>query len=232
MGFKVILSGVGGDELFYSYHDDNRLAHAMMARKEHLKLLPWRQHKTDYLRFVLRSWKYLLLGTVERDIERFPVDWTYDDYNRFAKSAELNGISFSDIDTHCYPLSMDTPAKLYDFIFSRFMTTLCLYNSDRLGMATGVEVRCPLLDYQFVEYVSNLPDELKFRLNESKHLQKKAMEGILPDYILHAPKRGFTPPFDFIREMNKQYKYRHIHSNHVFFNSMLADTLIDNLLKK
>ena len=231
MGFKVILSGVGGDEQFYSYPWDNRIAQALMTRSEHLRLLPWRKNKAAYLQFVLLHWKYLLLGTTERDIERFPVDWTYDDYNRFAKSATIDGIPFADIDTHVYPLAMDSPAKLYDFVFSRFMTTLCLYNSDRLGMAAGVEVRCPLLDYKLVEYISNLPDKLKFRVNESKHLQKKAMEGILPDYILHAPKRGFEPPFDFIREMNRTYQYRHIQSDHVFFNSMLADTLIDNLLK-
>jgi asparagine synthase (glutamine-hydrolysing) len=110
------------------------------------------------------------------------------------------------------------------------MTTLCLYLADRQGMGNAVEIRSPLIDYQLVEFVSSLPVEMKYRKQEPKFFLKETLKGILPDYILDAPKRGFTPPFSFIREMNKNYKYERLQSGHVFFNSMLDDRLISLLL--
>ena len=56
------------------------------------------------------------------------------------------------------------------------------------------------------------------------------MKGLLPDYILQAHKRGFEPPFEFIRQMCAKYKYKCFQADYVFFNSMVADRMIDNLL--
>ena len=63
-----------------------------------------------------------------------------------------------------------------------------------------------------------------------KGFYKWCLRGIVPDYILDAHKRGFEPPWDFIRQMNKDYQYKRFHASHCFFNSMLADKILDNLL--
>ncbi len=80
--------------------------------------------------------------------------------------------------------------------------------------------------------MDSLPMEMKFDISQPKRFQKEMMAGILPDYILYAKKRGFEPPFEFIRAIAAKYQYKHIHSSHCFFNSMVADRIIDNLLCK
>lgn len=65
---------------------------------------------------------------------------------------------------------------------------------DRASMAWSLEVRPPLLDIPLVEYVMTIPDELISPGDRKKHLFKKAMEGILPDSIIHRSKKGFSTP--------------------------------------
>jgi len=65
---------------------------------------------------------------------------------------------------------------------------------DRLSMAHSVEVRSPYLDYRIIEFANKLPGSLKIRNGINKYIHKKAMEKILPDYILQRPKEGFVQP--------------------------------------
>lgn len=65
---------------------------------------------------------------------------------------------------------------------------------DRASMAHGLEVRVPLLDHQLVEWMSNLPPDLKLRGGTGKYLFKQALRPFLPDDILYRPKMGFSVP--------------------------------------
>lgn len=67
---------------------------------------------------------------------------------------------------------------------------------DRMTMAHSIEARPPLLDHPLVEFAATIPPEMNLRGNVTKHLFKKAMSGVLPDDILHRPKRGFAIPLD------------------------------------
>ena len=164
---------------------------------------------------------------------RHPVEWTEKDYYQFAKDAIVHwrgeDVTFKDIDVHfSYPDDV-TLSEVYDIEFTTFMKNLCLYLSDRLGMANSMEIRSPLLDYKLVDFVSRLPQDMKYD-GTPKGFYKWCLRGIVPDYILDTPKRGFEPPFEFIRQMCSDYNYIYIQSSHVFFNSMLADRIIDSLL--
>ena len=81
-----------------------------------------------------------------------------------------------------------------------------------------------------MEFVSSLPQEMKYKADEPKMLLKSALRDIVPGYILYGQKRGFEPPWNFIGQMCKNYSYKTIKSDHCFFNSMLADKLLNNLL--
>jgi len=61
-------------------------------------------------------------------------------------------------------------------------------------MAHSIEAREPLLDHRLVEFAATIPPELQIRGNTTKYIFKRAMEGILPNEILHRPKRGFAVP--------------------------------------
>ena len=65
---------------------------------------------------------------------------------------------------------------------------------DRASMAHSLEVRVPLLDHQFMEYVATLPSNVKLRSGEGKYIFKKALNGIVPNEILYRPKQGFSIP--------------------------------------
>ena len=236
LGFTVLLCGIGGDELFYGYPWQNKLSKSIQLHKEHMDLFPWKDKKLAYLKFFFRNWKNILSAgyeTVKLD-DAPPVSWTYDDYKRFAESAtlQMNGeeIHFNDIDVHFSFSAESNLDTIYDFYFDKFMCNLCLYLSDRLGMANSVEIRSPLLDYKLVEFVSSLPIEMKFKDGQPKSFLKDCLKGIVPDYILNGKKRGFEPPWPFIGEIINSYKYKRISGKNVFYNSMLADTLISNLL--
>ncbi len=63
-----------------------------------------------------------------------------------------------------------------------FMTNL-LDRKDRMSMASGLEVRVPFCDHRIVEYVWNIPWEMKNRDNVSKNVLREAAYGILPENI-------------------------------------------------
>ncbi len=107
-----------------------------------------------------------------------------------------------------------------------------LYLTDRLGMGNSMEIRSPLLDYKLVEHVSSLPLSINYRKGEPKFFMKEVLKGILPDYILNADKRGFQPPPSFINEVVDEYNYQVFGAKHKFYNSILADRILDLNLKK
>ncbi len=232
LGFKVLLSGIGGDELFYGYPVHNKTVQRYQLAQQFRELFPLSSlaAKKKYISFLLRQWRFVLKGGYPYlSNDRWPVDWTECDYKRFAADAQLDDICFKDIDVHYSYRDDANMNTVYDLMFAAFMKNQCLYLSDRLGMASSMELRSPLLDYRIVEFVSHLPIEMKYD-GRPKSFYKELLRGIVPDYILDAKKRGFEPPFDFIYQMNAEYRYKVLSSSHTFFNSMLADMLLEQLL--
>jgi len=66
---------------------------------------------------------------------------------------------------------------------------------DRSTMAHGVESRVPFLDYELADYAIGLPAALKMPRGEAKGLLKRALRGVVPDFVLDAPKMGFAVPY-------------------------------------
>jgi asparagine synthase (glutamine-hydrolysing) len=62
-------------------------------------------------------------------------------------------------------------------------------------MATSLEVRVPMLDHKFVEWVTSLPLEWKLRGGTRKYILKKLAERLgIPPALLHRRKQGFQLP--------------------------------------
>jgi asparagine synthase (glutamine-hydrolysing) len=73
---------------------------------------------------------------------------------------------------------------------SYFMTSL-LERKDRMSMASGVEVRVPFADHRILEFIYNIPWEIKFENQVEKALLRKAMSDFLPDKILNRKKSPY-----------------------------------------
>ena len=67
---------------------------------------------------------------------------------------------------------------------------------DRLAMASSVEMRLPLLDRKLVETVVGLRKARTDVRLPPKTWLREAVEGVVPDWVLNRPKRGFAPPVD------------------------------------
>jgi len=65
---------------------------------------------------------------------------------------------------------------------------------DRASMAVSLETRAPFLDPRVAQFAASIPVNYKLRGNKGKYILKKAIEGLLPDNILHRPKKGFGIP--------------------------------------
>lgn len=72
-----------------------------------------------------------------------------------------------------------------------------LYLTDKMTMAASLECRVPFLDHEFVEFAARIPSCLKIRNLQMKYILKKALEPLLPARILHRKKRGFGAPVGF-----------------------------------
>jgi asparagine synthase (glutamine-hydrolysing) len=83
--------------------------------------------------------------------------------------------------------SYDTPeeARRREIAYlniAQFMTNL-LDRKDRMSMASGLEVRVPFCDHRLVDYVWNIPWEMKNKNNVSKNILREAAKGILPEDV-------------------------------------------------
>ena len=71
-----------------------------------------------------------------------------------------------------------------------FMASL-LERKDRMSMYSGVEVRVPFADHRVLEFVYNVPWEIKFEKDVEKALLRRAMSDILPPRILTRKKSPY-----------------------------------------
>lgn len=165
----VVLSGVGGDELFAGY--------------------PWRYEK------VLGLGDDGFERAYYRDSIRFLTD---EDKKEFFAPRVTQAVGdFSTFDSFRSILRQadgaDPLHRALYFDFKTFMNGLLLVD-DKLSMAHSIEARVPFLDNELVDYVSRIPAEFKLGAGDGKVVLRRAMRGLLPDETLLRRKQGFTPP--------------------------------------
>jgi len=80
--------------------------------------------------------------------------------------------------------------QIFYLNFTWFMQTL-LDRKDRMSMAHGLEVRVPYCDHRLVQYVWNIPWDMKMLDGREKGLLRKALEGILPNDVLYRKKSPY-----------------------------------------
>ncbi|WP_374721193.1 asparagine synthase (glutamine-hydrolyzing) [Peribacillus tepidiphilus] len=80
--------------------------------------------------------------------------------------------------------------ELFYLNMAWFMTTL-LDRKDRMSMGASLEVRVPFADHRLVEYVWNVPWNMKMTGHREKGLLRKALEGVLPNEVLYRKKSPY-----------------------------------------
>jgi asparagine synthase (glutamine-hydrolysing) len=222
----VLLSGVGGDELFAGYRKHaaqrwadayRRMPAAMRTGIEHgVGALP--SLRGTMMKGSVRLAKKMARSASLAPEERFIRDCTYLD------GQQKTGLYMPQIQDQ---LLHSDPAVSHHSSFNRvrgadflnqmlyldtkiFMPSLNLNYNDKMSMASSVEVRVPFLDRELAEFAAwNVPPNLKlkgFFRPVTKHIFREAMRDALPAEVLRQPKAGFAAPVDYwlandLREM-------------------------------
>jgi asparagine synthase (glutamine-hydrolysing) len=111
---------------------------------------------------------------------------------------ELGGYRASEVfHAHVRGKEFADPLAMIQYLdYKTYLPGDILTKVDRASMAHSLEVRTPFLDYEFVEWASSLPSEVKLRGSEGKHILKRALEPVLPREVLYRSKMGFAVPLD------------------------------------
>ncbi len=206
----VALCGAGGDELFAGYPRSSAVRLARRIAWIPQPLLRFGanalsmlrdSHQTPHLR---RARKFL--GGLDSDFFVQYANWTYflneDQKLRLlpvllrSGSACNNLHSSADALRSAYAQSLvhDEDNRILHMDLKTFLVDNILEYTDRMSMATALEVRVPYLDPAFVEMSLNAPFAYKFRNGESKAILVDAFAEFFPGEARHAPKRGFNAP--------------------------------------
>jgi asparagine synthase (glutamine-hydrolysing) len=202
----VILSGVGGDELFGGYKrylDEHyrTLYHRIPAAIRTgviaplAGLLPSDRHSRMLNQ--MRLAKAFMLADRLPFAERYRAYMqVFDADERTALLQGQTGRDFDDCIARGFAQAQtdDALRQLMDVDFATQLPDDLLMLTDKMSMAVSLECRVPLLDQRLVELAAQMPGSLKMRGGELKHVMKRALVGVLPEEILHREKRGFGAP--------------------------------------
>jgi asparagine synthase (glutamine-hydrolysing) len=75
-----------------------------------------------------------------------------------------------------------------------FLPCLNLMTTDKTSMAANLEVRVPFLNREMIEMAARMPPRLKLRGLTRKYVLKRALENVLPKEVVWRKKAGFGAP--------------------------------------
>ena len=212
---KVLLSGVGGDELFGGYR--KHAAFRIAARYQRIprflrrgmiepvvRALP-SLRGTPLMGPVRHAKKMARSGSLPPE-EGFLMNATYlDDGEKTLLYAPDLRKRLDDADPYTVHQAHFAEVGAADFVnrmlyldVKTFMVSLNLTYTDKMSMATSLEVRVPFLDRELAGYAfTSVPPHWKVTNEDrprTKHVLRKALRGMVPDEVLAARKAGFGAP--------------------------------------
>lgn len=200
---KVALSGLGGDELFAGYVNNDLLfpmtLFAGVTRNRHAFSLSGLQKRFPHpqLDHYFRAVE-LGLNTLN------PVSFYAILRNGFDHNTNLLHSLYEDPPERWHHASTRALTPYFDDKDPDLLNAILrleartklvndfLLTEDRVSMAHALEVRVPFLDKELVDFAHRLPSAYKYRLGSKKRILKEALEKDLPRWVLEKKKWGFS----------------------------------------
>jgi asparagine synthase (glutamine-hydrolysing) len=192
---KVAMSGVGGDELFagypsfmqwYSLHQKQWIWKIPKSIRNIGGMLIPNNNKTERIKNLLNKDNVTIENfypLVREIISPKHIDKLLKNKNNVTSNALQSNSNFP-------ILSQFSIAELTGYTHNTL-----LKDTDQFSMAVSLEVREPFFDHDLIEYLLQVPDNLKFP-NYPKQLLVESLGDLLPNEIVHRKKKGFTFPWE------------------------------------
>ncbi|MGH3300296.1 MAG: asparagine synthase (glutamine-hydrolyzing) [Streptosporangiaceae bacterium] len=205
---KVVLSGMGADELFGGYRKHiacllaGRYAKVPRAGRAALRMAIERlpvMAAGRGLRYTRWAKRFLSFAELPEE-PRFRRSYTLYD------PADLAALVSPELADHVADVIAEHSEIYHDTTLSDEVNRMCLADSrlflpglnlsytDRASMAASVEVRVPFVDPVVASAAFTIPGDAKIRWREGKVALKSAAERWLPSEIVHRPKASFSAP--------------------------------------
>ena len=166
---KVVLTGECADEVFGGY--------------------PW-FHRQEFFGKDMFPWTPDLSPRTELLQEDFVQQLALEDF--------VQGV-YRDAVAQIEPLpeenEVETNRRQIGYLNIRFFMQTLLNRMDRTSMHWGLEARVPFADRKLVEYVFNIPWEMKAKDGMVKHILRQGSVGKLPDGILFRKKSPYPKSY-------------------------------------
>lgn len=246
-GAKVLLSGMGADEIFFGYRRQKATLLALRFNKlpgivkdlivSTVSILPVKIFGKG---FRLGRWAKRFVGFVNMPLhEAYMRSYSY--YDR-AELKELLAPAYRSAVDEIYSehqsifdakFKGDTVNRICNTDLSMFMLGLNLTYTDRASMAASVEVRVPFIDKEVITTAMQVPGSFKIKKGISKYVLKKAAEKYLPYGIIYRPKASFGAPIRSwisgeLRPMVDDLLSEENVTKRGFFNYAFVKRLIEN----
>jgi asparagine synthase (glutamine-hydrolysing) len=207
-GVKVLLSGMGADEIFFGYR--RQKATLIAAKYNKLPVFVKNQIATivEKLPVKIGSRGFKIGRWAKRFISfaNLPIEEAYMRSYSYYDPKDLN-ILLKEEHSHAIEELREEHKELFyskyngDIInqicnvdIQMFMLGLNLTYSDRASMAASVEVRVPFIDKIVVTKAMQIPGHFKIKKGISKYILKKVAENFLPKKIIYRRKASFGAP--------------------------------------
>lgn len=220
MGYKVLIGGAAGDDLFSGYR-----RHKALSYEKYFSLIPHRlakflQYFSSNLPVSNPTFRRIrkLVGDIDKT--KMQRQTGYFSWLPLSINKSLFSERYQELIGDYNPLNylrnllFNIPAEknsLNQMLYWEMKTFLVDHNlnyTDKMSMAVGVEARVPYLDMELVEFSTKIPPHLKMKGNETKYILKKVAEKYLPKEIIYRSKSGFGAPVREWITRDLDYKIR------------------------